>query len=124
MSVDLARGAVIETLALLERSCLEADAALTERRWSDVATAFTAQERLTGELARLFEDVPQMAPVNDEKVAKRIRGILVYRDDQLRRLRAYHAEVGSRLRAIGRMRAFSRSIGKRGPSAELVDGQY
>ena len=51
-------------------------------------------------------------------------GILAYRDDQLRRLRAYHAEVGTRLNSIGRVNAFARSLGKSAHTARVLDGQY
>jgi hypothetical protein len=121
---DAARDDVARTIVALERSCLEADAAIVERRWDDVGTALSAQAALTGELAALFGAAPHLAPAADGKVAQRVRGIVRYRDDQLRRLRAYHAEVGTRLHSIGRVNAFARSLGKRANAARLLDGQY
>ena len=123
-SADAARDDVVRTIIALERSCLDADAAIVERRWDDVRTAFQAQAALTEELAALFAAAPHTAPADDAKVAQRVRGIVRYRDDQLRRLRAYHAEIGARLHSIGRVNAFARSLGKRANAARLLDGQY
>ncbi len=114
----------MRTIIALERSCLDADAAIVGRRWDDVGAAFRAQAALTEELAALFGAAPHAAPAQDAKVAQRVRGILAYRDDQLRRLQAYRGEVGTRLRAIGQVNAFARGLGKRANSARLLDGQY
>ncbi len=123
-SADAALDAVVETVIALERSCLAADAALVERRWPDVDAAFRAQIDLTARLAELFEAAPETAPANDAKVAQRIRGILAYRDDQLRRLSSYRDDVAVRLSSIGKVNAFARSFGKHAASARLLDGQY
>jgi hypothetical protein len=123
-SAETAREAIVRTLIALERSCLDADAALVERRWADVEAAFGAQVSMTDELAALFAVAPETSPQLDAKVAQRIDGILKYRDDQLRRLRSYNAEVASRLDAIGRVNALSRSIGQRNNSGQVLDGQY
>ena len=122
-SAEGARAAVADVIVALERSCLDAEAAFVERRWDDVERAFGAQSRLTGELGRLFADAPEAAPESDEKVALRVRGILVYRDDQLRRMRAYHEEVENRLLSIGKVRALSRSIGSGERSGSLYDSR-
>jgi hypothetical protein len=124
LPADAARDGVVRTIIALERSCLDADAAIVERRWDDVAAALRAQAALTDELAALLAAAPHAAPDNDAKVAARLRGVLAYRDDQLRRLQAYRAEVGTRLNAIGRVNAFARSLGKRANAARLLDGQY
>ena len=124
LPADAARDDVVRTIIALERSCLDADAAIVERRWDDVGAALCAQSALTQELAGMFDAAPHAAPGNDAKVEQRVRGILAYRDDQLRRLQAYHAEVGTRLNAIGRVNAFARSLGKRANAARLLDGQY
>lgn len=116
--------AVVRTIIELERVCLSADAALVDRRWTDVGESFRAQSELTARLARLFESAPETSPANDAKVADRVRGILVYRDDQLRRLESYRDEVAGRLSSIGKVNAFSRSFGKRGAAAQLLDAQY
>ena len=122
-SADTARAAVADTILALERSCLEAESAFVERRWDDVERAFGAQSALTGELGRLFVAEPQTAPENDVKVEQRVRGILAYRDDQLRRMRVYHADVESRLQSIGKVRALSRSIGNGERTGALYDTQ-
>ena len=124
LSADAARAGVARTIVALERSCLDADAAIVERRWEDVGTAFRAQAALTEDLAALFDAAPHAAPASDAKVAQRVQGIIAYRDDQVRRLQAYHAEVGTRLHAIGRANAFARTLGKRANAARLLDGQY
>ena len=121
---DAPRDAVVRAIIALERSCLDAESAFVERRWDDVRAAFGRQSALTFDLGRLFAEAPATAPEHDPKVARRIRGILAYRDDQLRRMRAYHDEVGERLNSIGKVNAFSRSLGRRAPRPRLLDGQY
>ncbi len=123
-SADTAYDAIVAAVIALERSCLEADAALAERRWPDLESALRVQAELTAELARLFDATPQLAPANDPKVARRIDGIVAYREDQLRRLRAYRDETASRLSSIGKVNAFARSFGKGSAAAQLLDGQY
>ena len=123
-SADAARAAVARAIVALERACLDADAAFVERRWPDVRSAFHRQSALTGELARIFSEAPDVAPDRDEKVARRMRGVFTFREDQLRRMRAYRDEVGERLRAIGKINAFSRTIGRRVSRIGVVDGQY
>jgi hypothetical protein len=121
---DASLDAVGRTIVALERSCLDADAALVERRWDDVDAAFRAQSELTAELERLFAEAPHTAPGSDAKVEQRVRGILAYREDQLRRMRSYRDEIASRLSSIGKVNAFSRSLGKHASAAQLYDGKY
>src|ERR1700694_4739991 len=123
-SAEVTHDAVVSAVIALERSCLDADAALVERRWDDLEAACRVQTELTAELARMFEEAPQLAPANEPKVARRIHGIVAYREDQLRRLRAYRDETASRLNSIGKVNAFARSFGKRSGAAQLLDGQY
>ncbi|HTD34632.1 MAG TPA: hypothetical protein VK665_13270 [Candidatus Elarobacter sp.] len=123
-SAEGPRAEVARTIVALERACLDADAALIERRWHDVDAAFGAQADLTAELGRLFAASPHLAPENDAKVAQRLRGVLAYRDDQLRRLEAYREEIATRLASIGKVNAFSRSLAKHTAAARLYDGQY
>lgn len=120
---EAARQAVVETIIALERSCLGADAAIVERRWNDLDTVFADQQALTDRLAMLFAAAPDVSPEQDPRVMKRLRGVLSYRDDQLRRLRAYHDGVAERLRSLERMRRFSRSIGTRVVPARVLDAQ-
>lgn len=120
---DAAQQAVVETIIALERSCLGADAAIVERRWDDLDAAFAEQQGLTDRLAALFAAAPETAPERDPRVMKRLRGVLAFRDDQLRRIRAYHEGVAERLRSIERMRRFSRSIGTQVVSARVLDQQ-
>ena len=122
-SADTGGAAVADVILALERSCLDAESAFVERRWDDVERAFGAQSTLTGELGRLFAVDPETSPERDAKVEQRVRGILAYRDDQLQRMRAYHAEVESRLTSIGKVRALSRSIGSGERSGFLYDSR-
>ena len=123
-SAETARDAVGRTIIALERACLDADAALVERRWPQFDAVLRAQATLESQLHALFVAVPETAPAADAKVERRLRGILAYRDEQLRRLRAYHSDVALRLSSIGKMNALSRSLGKRVSSAQLLDAQY
>jgi hypothetical protein len=118
------RDDIVRAIIALERSCLEAESAFVARRWPDVEAAFNRQTALTDDLDRLFAGSPEATPPNDAKVAKRIRGILAYRDDQLRRMCAYRDDVAQRLRSIGKVNALSRSLGRRAAGGRLVDGQY
>ena len=123
-SAEPARDAVVRAIIALERSCLDAESAFVERRWADVEAAFDRQTALTGDLGKLFAAAPEASPANDAKVARRVRGILAYRDDQLRRMRAYRDDVGTRLRSIGKVNALSRTLGRRAARGHLLDGQY
>lgn len=121
---ETARDAVVRTIIALERSCIDADAALVERRWPELDAALRAQAALEVELRALFDAAPESAPAADAKVGQRIRGVLAYRNEQLRRLRAYHSDVALRLSSIGKVNALSRSLGKRVTGARLLDAQY
>ena len=123
-SAEVPRDAVVRTILELERACLDTEAALVERRWDGVDAALAHQHELTASLAELFAAAPETAPERDGQIAQRLRGILAYRDDQLQRLEAYRDDVATRLRSLGRLRAFSRAIGKHDPAAALLDGQY
>jgi len=89
-----------------------------------VRKAFGTQRRLTDELAALFAAVPDVAPAADAKVAQRLRGVYAYREDQLRRLQAYRDNLAERLQSIGKMRRLSRAVGKRPPTAHVVNSTY
>jgi len=124
-SADIAaREAVVRAIIALERACLDAESAFVERRWADVRSAFGRQSALTFDLGRLFAEAPETAPASDAKVARRIRGILAYRDDQLRRMRAYRDEVGERLNSVGKVNALARSLGRGDMRPRLLDGQF
>jgi hypothetical protein len=123
-SAETPREAVVRILLALERSCLDADAALSELHWPEVESALAAQACLTGDLGALFEAAPELAPERDEKIAARVHGILSYREDQLHRLQAFNAEVGTNLQSIGRMNNMSRSIGREDAAGKVLDGQY
>lgn len=123
-SAETARDAVMRTLVAMERLCLDADAAFVERRWADVAASIQTQAQLTEALRRLFADAPEAGPGNDAKVAQRIRGIMAFRDDQLRRMRAYNDEIRVRLDALGKLKALSRTVGRADRGGQLLDGQY
>ena len=121
---DDPRERVVRVIIALERSCLGAEAAFVERRWPDVDAAFREQAALSDELRSLFEEFPETAGANDARVDQRLRGILRYRDEQLGRLIAYRDDVATRLSSIGKVNAFSRSLGKRAPGARLLDSTY
>jgi hypothetical protein len=123
LSAETPQAGIVGAILAFERSCLSAEAALVERRWKDVTAAFEAQTRLTEELAELFRRAPDLAPARDPKVAQRIRGILVYRADQLRRLEAYRDAVGRRLASIGKIRELSRTMRRHGADASFVDSK-
>jgi len=123
-SAERGRAEIARTIAALERSCLDADAALVEKRWAGVDAAFKAQTALTELLARLFDATPDAAPANDGKVARQVGRIIAYRAEQLRRMQAYQADIAARLENIGKVKALSRSIGRRAPAAQLLDLQY
>jgi hypothetical protein len=118
-----AEAQIVDAILAFERSCLEADAALVERRWSDFGAALGAQSALTDQLAALFEAIPEHAPANDPRVGKRLQGVFAYREDQLRRLQAYHEQVGERLRTIAKMRSFSRTIGSAPVAARILNAE-
>ena len=118
-----ARAEVVTTILALERACLDAEAALVERRAPGVDEALAAQSALTERLRALFARTPAVAPGSDPQIAARLRGVIAYRDDQLRRLQSYRDELGRRLESIGKVRAFARTLGTREPSATYFDTQ-
>ena len=122
-SAEAAHDAVVRAIIELERSCLDADAALVEWRWDGVAAALDQQAALSDELVRLFAAEPAAAPARDARVAQRLHGVLAYRDEQLVRLRAQRDEIGRRLHAVGKLRELSRTVGRHEPAAALFDTQ-
>ncbi|HTJ27767.1 MAG TPA: hypothetical protein VMA36_16545 [Candidatus Limnocylindria bacterium] len=118
------RAEIVEAILAFERSCLAADAALVERRWPDFRAALASQRQLTGRLAELFAATPQFAPDGDPRVRQRLLGVFKYREDQLRRLRAYHEQVGTRLSTLAKMRAFRRSIGTAPVPARILNAHH
>ena len=122
-SADTAHEEVVSTIIALERACLDAEAAMVERRAGAVDAAFAQQAALTERLGEVFEASPALAPDNDARIAARLRGVIAYRKDQLRRLEAYRDEMGRRLESIGKVRALARTIGRREPSATFFDTQ-
>ena len=103
---------VVETILRLERSCLRAEKALASGALEGVQAAIGEQNALQAELFGHFAAEPALSPANDRTVAKRVAGILAYREDQLRRLSAYRDEIGRRLSLIGKVRNFNRAIGR------------
>ena len=120
-SAEAARDQIVDAILALERACLDAEAAMVERRAAGVDAALSAQTALTQRLGELFAANPAMTPDNDERVATRLRGVLAYRADQLRRLQSYRDEVGRRLESIGKVRALARTVGRQQPSATFYD---
>lgn len=112
---------VVGAILAMERSCLEVESALVERRFEDAQKGLLVQGLLTDELRRLFELQPAYAPASDPAVAKRIAGIYSFREEQLRRLRAYRDEVSNRLDGIARVRRFNRGIGRHVEPARHYD---
>ena len=123
MPAETPREEVIGTVIALERACLDADAALTEHRWNDVERAFAEQTRLTDALRLLFTETPELAPLRDARVAKRLRGVLRYREDQLRRLQAYRDELARRLSSVGKMRRLAQTMRRSAARASYVDNR-
>lgn len=106
----------------LERACVDAETALREQRWRDCDVIWNRQRRLTHELELAMHDV---APgTAEQKLAlKRIARVAKYREGQLKRLQAFHANIAKRLATLGRYRAYAKTVG-RGPRARLLDGNY
>ena len=111
----------MRVILALERSCLDADRALAEQRWDAMGAALAGQRALTEELAALFAAAPELSPQNDARVGGRVRGVLAFRDEQLRRLRNYNEDIGKRLRAGAKLRAMSRSLGRRDRTGNFYD---
>jgi hypothetical protein len=97
-------------LGELERACVDAEKALQEQRWPDCDEIWARQRKLTHELELALRDLAMGSPERKAAFA-RIDRIAKYREGQLRRLRAFHANAGNRLTAFSRFRRMSKTVG-------------
>lgn len=111
-----------QVLDELERSCVEAEAALREQRWRECDVMWSRQRRLTHELEVALRDLPMGTPERRAAFA-RIDRIAKYRDNQVRRLRAFQAATAKRLATLERFRRMSKSVGEV-PKARLIDSSF
>lgn len=99
-------------LAELEEECAQAEVALRGRKWDDLRKIMFNQGRIRqaiiNDLAAEDTDVRAMP-----EIFTRLQAIFTFRNDQLRRLTAYRAEVSRRLQLTRKWKDVTRSA-KRG----------
>jgi hypothetical protein len=95
-------------LAELEEQCAQAEVALRGRKWKELEQSFFDQRRIrqaiVNELAAAECDVRTLPDVFG-----RLQAIFTFREDQLRRLKAYQTEVSRRLQLTRKWKDAARS---------------
>ncbi|MGH7684059.1 MAG: hypothetical protein ACREMT_06930, partial [Vulcanimicrobiaceae bacterium] len=95
-------------LAELEEECAQAEAALRAQQWDVLEGSFCDQRRtrqaIVNELAAAACDVRTLPDV-----FMRLQAIFTFREDQLRRLKAYRVEVSRRLQITRKWKDAARS---------------
>jgi hypothetical protein len=104
----------------IEQACLAVDQVINQRRWPEFGPLWRAQKRLTNELEHAFWELPLGSPER-QAAAKRVQRIVAYREAQLKRVKAYNAQIAKRLATIGRFRKFSKSFGSEPPKSQLLN---
>jgi hypothetical protein len=107
-------------LAELEEQCAQAEVALRGRKWKELEQSFFDQRRIrqaiVNELAAAECDVRTLPDVFE-----RIQAIFTFREDQLRRLKAYQTEVSRRLQLTRKWKDAARSARHaNGPSPVFI----
>jgi hypothetical protein len=99
---------LIALLGEFEEECAQAEVALRSRKWDALRTIMFNQGRIRqaiiNELAAGKADVRSMPAV-----FTRLQAIFTFRNDQLRRLTAYRAEVSRRLQLTRKWKDATRS---------------
>ncbi|HLX25709.1 MAG TPA: hypothetical protein VKR05_01850 [Candidatus Cybelea sp.] len=112
MPASAEREAVEREVEELERLCKTLEEHLVAGNWESATGALRDSRRVTHAYLNAMEAA---ATVRDEafdrSIHERLRRIFDVREDQLVRLRAYHAGVGERLTALSRWKQFARGIG-------------
>jgi hypothetical protein len=104
----------------LEEECAQAEVALRARDWKALEQSFADQRRtrqaIVNELAARECDACTMP-----ELLGRLQGIFTFREDQLRRLVAYRAEVSKRLQVARKWKDAARSARRSlGPTPVLI----
>lgn len=107
-------------LADLEEHCAQGEVALRRRDWQRLEQSMFDQRRIrqaiVNELAAAECDVRALPDV-----FARLHAIFTFREDQLRRLTAYRAEVSRRLQITRKLRDVARSARRAaGPTPVLI----
>jgi hypothetical protein len=118
-----ARQAVEREVRELERLCAELEKSLLSAEWEAASNAIAESRRVTHAFLNAMEAA---AGVRDEAfdgaIHARMRRIFDVREDQLLRLRSFHADVGEKLAAFSRWKGFVRSIGAKKARAKYSVG--
>ncbi len=128
-SADEARTA-LEAVAVeintLERLCVEIDAAFGAREWARLDRAIAdSRKAMHGLENAMAEALPYRDEAFDRAAFARLQEIYSYRHERLEALRAYHDEIGNRLRQISRWKSYARSMGTPRDAMQrssLIDG--
>ena len=104
----------------LEEQCAQAEVALRGRKWNELEQSMCDQRRIrqaiVNELAAAECEIQTLPDV-----FARLQAIFTFREDQLRRLQAYRAEVSRRLQLTRKWKDAARSARHAtGPAPVLI----
>lgn len=107
-------------LAELEEECAQAEAALRSREWAKLKQSLFEQRRtrqaIVNELAAAKSDARTLPDV-----FTRLQAIFTFRNDQIRRLTAYRAQVSKQLQITRKWKDAARSARfATGPAPRLI----
>jgi hypothetical protein len=104
----------------LERLCARGEQLFMKRDWTAFDQTMLDQRRVTHGIAvQMSEAASLRTPEFDEEVAKRLRIVLNFREDQLKRLSQYRGKISERLGVLGRWKQMARSLEKKRGVSQL-----
>jgi hypothetical protein len=119
-------GALIVALVTeLERATAAAEEALVAREWTQLELLLADQRRVTQAIANAVAATDGQRPARfNIELRRRLDVVDRRRADQLRRLKAFHDAVGSRLSVMARAKAMRRATQQPGgPQPALIDSR-
>jgi hypothetical protein len=119
-------GTVIVALVTeLEHAIATAEEALVAREWTQLELLLADQRRVTQAIANAVAATDGQRPARfNIELRRRLDVVDRRRADQLRRLKAFHDAVGSRLSVMARAKAMRRATQQPGgPQPALIDSR-
>lgn len=111
---------ILAEVSELERLCAHAERLFMKREWAAFDQTMVDQRRVThGIEVQMSEAASVRTPAFDEEVAKRLRIVLNFREDQLKRLGQYRGKISERLGVLGRWKQMARTLAKKRTVSQL-----
>ena len=99
MKYNLEESSITCMLTQLDLSVMAAEDALRRCSWRELGESIAIQRQVTTDLKKTW-NADIMSAQEKQFFEQRIGAILIKREGQLKRLRAFHEEVGRRLRQL------------------------